>query len=426
MDKTGGQLIAAMNSFKRPRTIFTTSVPKEVQILLGACHKFDKPTFRKLIKIGLAHLQNQQTEEECEAAFDNICTALNFSSYSEAQSLAEQYSGLLTLLSALLSLNANTVRQLHLQFDLVSLGLKEEQAGDLCRVVYGPARDSINKQLLQTCPRLPALTQVQWQLKTAIAPPNVAHVVEPVLALELHTRHSCHRMSVSLRRFHELRLTVASLLQQMHDFLALPCAARLLLQPASVWEVLTQAKNEPSVPVVRPAQAKDEQFDTALVRHLLSDSVRPSSAIDVQSDRETHPLKQQVNPAKPQIQGTKFPEAEFPKKDILSHDLDGRNNASKPAGNIFSNSGSNAFKSAEAADKIPELENNISTARETFAPAETGTIKLARQEASKSAGAGNPKPAVAPRPVPAGGASKPTGSVRPVPGGGIPKPSGKS
>ncbi|KAF2366919.1 COMM domain [Trinorchestia longiramus] len=227
MDKTMGQTVLA-NSFSRPRTIFTTRLPSDVQTLLSAASKLDKSSFRKLIKVGLAHLQSQQTELECEAAFDSICSALKCDSYNDALSLAEQYSGLLTLLRALLSLNAATVRQQHLQFDLESLGLRAEQASDLSRVVYGPSRPAINRQLQLASPRLPALTHVDWSLRLALAPPSVAHVVEPVIALELHTtdRTSPDVLALSVSRFHELRLTVANVLHHMEALRTLPGAAR--------------------------------------------------------------------------------------------------------------------------------------------------------------------------------------------------------
>lgn len=49
MEKPLIQSVSA-KSFSRPRTIFTTSIPREIQILLAAAPNLDKSTFRKLIK----------------------------------------------------------------------------------------------------------------------------------------------------------------------------------------------------------------------------------------------------------------------------------------------------------------------------------------------------------------------------------------
>lgn len=48
--------------------------------------------------------------------------------------------------------------------------LLPEQARDVCRVVLGPARATIDEQLVQAAPSLPTLRSLDWNVQAALAP----------------------------------------------------------------------------------------------------------------------------------------------------------------------------------------------------------------------------------------------------------------
>lgn len=230
------------------QAIFSTSVPPEVKRLTIAASTLDKTIFRRMLKVALASLQRSQNEQDCEAAFENICTALQCNTEEQAQAVAEQYSGVLTLLRAALRLNAATLRQQHLEANLCGLGLLPEQARDVCRVVLGPARAAIDEQLIQAAPSLPTLNSLDWNVQAALAPNHVPHLLEPVVALTLHCGASpntnaspeeisggstTHHLTLSLSQYHQLRYTVANVLHQMEALETLPGGAKHSATPVA-------------------------------------------------------------------------------------------------------------------------------------------------------------------------------------------------
>lgn len=62
------------------------------------------------------------------------------------------------------------VRWLNSTTKIMCCRFREEQARDLCHVVYGPTRDSMNERLLLARPRLCGVQQLDCNVAVALAP----------------------------------------------------------------------------------------------------------------------------------------------------------------------------------------------------------------------------------------------------------------
>ncbi|XP_042879842.1 COMM domain-containing protein 5-like [Penaeus japonicus] len=199
--------------------LFPARVPPEVHTLMKAANKMEKPLFRKIIKLALGYLQGTLTPEECETNMKQLC---EFSSPSvpvteeTVMNISIQYAGIITLLRTALRMNTVTTRQDMLAVDLKNLGLPEEFASDVCKVVYGPARPDIDSQLIASSPSLPHLVKLEWRVEVTISTSWLSRVLEPVVMMRMSTSDGAlHTFQVPLSKFHQLRFTVANLLQQM-------------------------------------------------------------------------------------------------------------------------------------------------------------------------------------------------------------------
>jgi len=72
--------------------------------------------------VALAYLQQSQSEDDLENAFESICGALNCTTEDEVWLTVEQYTGIVSTLRALLRLKVKTVRQQNLEAELINLG----------------------------------------------------------------------------------------------------------------------------------------------------------------------------------------------------------------------------------------------------------------------------------------------------------------
>ncbi|XP_047499872.1 COMM domain-containing protein 5-like [Penaeus chinensis] len=197
--------------------LFPARVPPEVQTLTKAANKMDKPLFRKMIKLALGYLQGTLTPEECEASMQQLCESSSPSVNEETvMNVSIQYAGVITLLRTALRINTVTTRQDMLAVDLKNLGLPEEFASDVCKVVYGPARPDIDSQLIAASPSLPHLSNLEWRVEVTISTSWLSRVLEPVVMMRISTSDGAlHTFQVPLSKFHQLRFTVANLLRQM-------------------------------------------------------------------------------------------------------------------------------------------------------------------------------------------------------------------
>uniref|UniRef100_A0A0P4WDI8 COMM domain-containing protein 5 n=1 Tax=Scylla olivacea TaxID=85551 RepID=A0A0P4WDI8_SCYOL len=194
--------------------VFPARVPAEVKTLVKATHTMDKAVFRRLIKIALGYLQGGGTEQE--AAITHLCGASQANTEEQVMSVCVQYSGVISLLRAVLRLNTTTTRQDVFVADLTALGLPGEFAVDVGRVVYGAARPDIDHQLVANSPSLPTLAHMSWRVDVTISTSWLSRVLEPVVVIRMKTSTGAsHTFQVPLNKFHLLRFTVASLLHQM-------------------------------------------------------------------------------------------------------------------------------------------------------------------------------------------------------------------
>ncbi|KAK8386720.1 hypothetical protein O3P69_017883 [Scylla paramamosain] len=181
----------------------------------------DKAVFRRLIKIALGYLQGGGTEQE--AAITHLCGASQANTEEQVMSVCVQYSGVISLLRAVLRLNTTTTRQDAFVADLTALGLPGEFAVDVGRVVYGAARPDIDHQLVANSPSLPTLAHMSWRVDVTISTSWLSRVLEPVVVIRMKTSTGAsHTFQVPLNKFHLLRFTVASLLHQMGMLQAAP------------------------------------------------------------------------------------------------------------------------------------------------------------------------------------------------------------
>ncbi|XP_063866593.1 COMM domain-containing protein 5-like [Scylla paramamosain] len=201
--------------------VFPARVPAEVKTLVKATHTMDKAVFRRLIKIALGYLQGGGTEQE--AAITHLCGASQANTEEQVMSVCVQYSGVISLLRAVLRLNTTTTRQDAFVADLTALGLPGEFAVDVGRVVYGAARPDIDHQLVANSPSLPTLAHMSWRVDVTISTSWLSRVLEPVVVIRMKTSTGAsHTFQVPLNKFHLLRFTVASLLHQMGMLQAAP------------------------------------------------------------------------------------------------------------------------------------------------------------------------------------------------------------
>lgn len=208
--------------------VFTASVPSEVKTLIKASHSMDKLTFRRMIKLGLGFLQGSLGQEECEAVMKQLCESSHTATEESMLNTCIQYAGVVSLLRAALRVNTLTARQDVFLADLTNIGLPEEFASDVCKVVYGSARLDIDKQLISTTPALPVMTKLNWRVEVTISSSWLSRVLDPVVTLRLETSNgSSHTFQVPVSRFHQLRFTVASLLHQMEALKLSPICKKL-------------------------------------------------------------------------------------------------------------------------------------------------------------------------------------------------------
>lgn len=198
--------------------LFPGRVPTEVKTMIKSSKSMEKSVFRKMIKLALGYLQGSLTSEECETAVQNICQASQADTEETVLNVCIQYAGILTLLRSALRVNTVTTRQENLSADLSNLGLPEDFASDICKVVFGPARPDIDRQLRSTAPSLPVLTNMNWRVEVTISTSWLSRVLEPVVMLRLELNNgSSFTFQVPVAKFHHLRYTVANILHQMED-----------------------------------------------------------------------------------------------------------------------------------------------------------------------------------------------------------------
>ncbi|XP_071528776.1 COMM domain-containing protein 5 [Panulirus ornatus] len=198
--------------------IFTTRCPDEVKVLIKASHSMDKVFFRRLIKLGLAYLQGTLGEDECETAIKHLYDNSQPVTHDSLLNICFQYAGVVSLLQAALRVNTITTRQDIFAADLANIGLPHTFASDVGRVIFGPARADIDSWISATPPTLPIITDLNWRVEVTISTSWVSRVLEPVVLLRLEmSDRSSHTFQVPLSKFHQLRFTVASLLQQINS-----------------------------------------------------------------------------------------------------------------------------------------------------------------------------------------------------------------
>lgn len=227
-DKRNTMISSTSSGSGQENVLFNASVPTEVKTLVKASQGMDKLTFRRMIKLGLGYLQGSLEQPECEAAIEQLCNSSQGVTEDTVLNTCAQYAGVVSLLRAAMRVNTVTTRQDVFSADLTNIGIPEEFAIDVCKVVYGSARLDINKQLISTTPALPVITNLSWRVEVTISTSWLSRVLEPVVIIRMETSEGAsHTFHVPLSTFHQLRYTVASLLHQMESLEVSPVCKKL-------------------------------------------------------------------------------------------------------------------------------------------------------------------------------------------------------
>ncbi|KAB7504816.1 COMM domain-containing protein 5 [Armadillidium nasatum] len=161
------------SEYWQERAVFPLFVPNEVKYLIENILEFDKGFFRKLLKGTMSH-------EQCEHIFHNLCKAKQCSDDEDVLKLSIAYSGVVSLLRAVLKINMKTVRESTLQKDLIGLGIPEDLASDVCKIVFGPAHSNIMREIVANNPHLPKLEAFNWSVDVTLSNNWSSKVLEPL------------------------------------------------------------------------------------------------------------------------------------------------------------------------------------------------------------------------------------------------------
>lgn len=195
--------------------VFPARIPPEVKSLVKATRTMDKAFFRRLIKLALGYLHGGEGAGQ-EAAMDQLCVLSQATTEEQVMGVCVQYTGVVSLLKAVLRLSTVITRQDALVADLTSLGLPGEFAVDVGRVAFGAARPDIDRQLVANTPSLPTLAHLSWRVDVTISTSWLSRVLEPLVVVRMETSTGAsHIFQIPINKFHLLRFTVASLLHQM-------------------------------------------------------------------------------------------------------------------------------------------------------------------------------------------------------------------
>ncbi|RXG51298.1 COMM domain-containing protein 5 [Armadillidium vulgare] len=126
------------------------------------------------------------------------------------------YSGVVSLLRAVLKINMKTVRESTLQKDLIGLGIPEDLASDVCKIAFGPAHSNIMREIVANNPHLPKLEAFNWSVDVTLSNNWSSKVLEPLVNMTMKTTDgNIHKFEVPISSFHLLRHSIATVLRNM-------------------------------------------------------------------------------------------------------------------------------------------------------------------------------------------------------------------
>lgn len=202
----GGRVASDRTSFVGVR------VPVEIKTMVKSLAKLDNSVFKKVLKLVVQSLEGEVT-------YDSFQTVVKGAQNNPAEeTLSIIYSGLLSLVKCALRHSITSLKQQHFKEDLEELGIPKECHEDLSSCVFGAKRAVLDKQLLDSRPRLPRLVQLKWRVDVAISTSVLNRVLEPSIIMEMTFSNGQTKVfEVPVSQFHQLRYSVAYVLKQMEE-----------------------------------------------------------------------------------------------------------------------------------------------------------------------------------------------------------------
>lgn len=144
-----------------------------------------------------------------EGALDSIQQTQG-GSFSE---LYESYAGLLDVMRSFLRLPQGSVNSDHLKEDLKEIRFPEECQTDLISVLYGSKRLTLDENICRDSFYL-KLEKLKWRVVITISSSVLSRVLEPSILFDMTLSNGEKKIfEVSISKFHQIRYSVASVLQ---------------------------------------------------------------------------------------------------------------------------------------------------------------------------------------------------------------------
>mmetsp|Transcript_3831 Transcript_3831/g.9681 ORF Transcript_3831/g.9681 Transcript_3831/m.9681 type:complete len:220 (+) Transcript_3831:98-757(+) len=195
------------------RTTFVgVVVPRHIKVLPKVLAQLDDGTTKALLKAVAAEVEGGEQPE------GGLIAAITRDGGGDEDVLHRAFGGLLALVTAALRHPPGTFKKQHFSDDLKYLGLETKVALDIQKIVYGSAREKIERNLDQSRIKLPSLKDLKWRVDVAISTSELQRAMKPAVLMQMTLSDgTIQTFEMPVEEFHKLRYNVSYVLKEMED-----------------------------------------------------------------------------------------------------------------------------------------------------------------------------------------------------------------
>nr|CAB3232823.1 COMM domain-containing protein 5-like [Phallusia mammillata] len=187
--------------------LFGSRVPPEIPIMIKSMKQASPQNFEVIVKVASDMLRGNDA-----SVFQNLSKDID-------RALIETiYPGVLLILQRTLRIPVNAIKKKHFQTELMELNIPEKYHTPLIEALFSGDNCLMKTVSNPTKQMFPKVSDVKWRVDVAISTTSLNRVLEPSLLMNIKTdENKDHLFEVSKEKFHELRYSVAEVLNHMQQ-----------------------------------------------------------------------------------------------------------------------------------------------------------------------------------------------------------------